>query len=910
MKIISQNTVVPYVTLSDEPACLQTQQRPQIKLRDFLAAFFPDPNEAVHLRAFAPKLAPERSVKMWRTTRGSLPFDTSLRKEIRKANETHGVYFVVNSGGNSDAEIARYNAFFVENDTLPLAEQHTALDAAPILPSIRNETKKSVHAYWLIEGECPKEEWEDIQLRLIAFFDGDRSIKNPSRCMRAPGLNHVSYSPEEGYTHKPVTVVAFDPTRRYTVAHMRAAFPAPPQTGQEQAERDASILPASTNKQFSTWDELNHELRQRVMSAGKPNSRGKFEMRCPSHNGDSDTSLFCDPKTEAVKCMAGCTHAEVLRAFGLPEHPAQDEETTIVEPPSQRESQATQLVELVKDAELFAEPENDTYATLPVGDHKETWSLKSSGFRQLLSRRYYEAQQQAPSAQAIKDALCVLEGKALFEGKSRSVYTRIAEHEGAIYLDLADELWRAVKVTADGWEVVSNPPVKFQRKRGMMPLPLPVRGGSVDELDRFINVHGDERILVKMWLVAALRPRGPYPVLVFNGEQGSAKSTTARVLCDLVDPNEAALRSEPRDERDMVIAATNRMVVAFDNLSRISPALSDALCRIATGGGYATRQLYTDSDEKIFNVQRPILLTGIEELATRGDLIDRSIIVSLPPIEDTGRRPEEEFWREFGAARPRILGALLDAVSAALRKVASVRLEKSPRMADFALWGTAAEEALGMEAGAFMRAYNENRDEANDMALDASPFATSVRLFMAGRVEWVGTAAELLKELNKRMPESITRRNTWPQFPRGVTNALKRSAPNLRHAGLFLMPMPREGGTGRRLLRLQHGKSAQSQSSQPSQEATEAAFGMTVGDGIGLGLRVPSPAILSENGCCDCSDGSDGTGQTLFELQERAAIREFEGNLPRDEAEQLSATEHFGLEMDADDSIGLEPAPF
>jgi hypothetical protein len=156
------------------------------------------------------------------------------------------------------------------------------------------------------------------------------------------------------------------------------------------------------------------------------------------------------------------------------------------------------------------------------------------------------------------------------------------------------------------------------------------------------------------WLVAALGPRGPYPVLALFAEQGSGKSMTGRILRDLVDPNSAPLRAEPRDGRDLMIAANNSWCLAYDNLSYLPPWLSDALCRLSTGGGFTTRELYTDQDEVIFDSQRPVLLTSIEEVATRSDLLDRCVIIYLPAIPEDRRRPEAEILTAFEAARPRI----------------------------------------------------------------------------------------------------------------------------------------------------------------------------------------------------------------------------------------------------------------
>ena len=154
--------------------------------------------------------------------------------------------------------------------------------------------------------------------------------------------------------------------------------------------------------------------------------------------------------------------------------------------------------------------------------------------------------------------------------------------------------------------------------------------------------------------------------------------------------------------------------------------LSDALCRLASGGSFAVRQLYTDDEEVLFQAARPILLNGIEEVISRPDLGDRAIFLTLTPIRDVQRRPETELWREFELVRPRILGALLDAVVYGLRGLGCLQLDRLPRMADFALWATACETAL-WPAGTFARAYAANRRAAIESIIEADPIATCVR---------------------------------------------------------------------------------------------------------------------------------------------------------------------------------------
>ena len=353
-----------------------------------------------------------------------------------------------------------------------------------------------------------------------------------------------------------------------------------------------------------------------------------------------------------------------------------------------------------------------------------------------------------------------------------------------MYVDLCDKAWRAVVVTPKEWRLGNDHPVRFRRAKGMLPLPVPVSGGSINELRPFVNVTDEDWPLLLGWLLAAMRPRGPYPVLCLHGEQGSAKSTTARALRALVDPSGAPLRSEPKEPRDLMIAASNGAVLAFDNLSHVPAWLSDALCRLSTGGGFATRELYTDNEEVIFDAMRPVILTGIEDLATRSDLLDRSVLLTLPTIPEDRRLPEAEFWAAFDAAAPAILGALLTAVSEAMRRLPAVKLSRLPRMADFALWATAGERALGLADGTFITAYSGNRQGANQLAIEASPVAGPLLALMEATAEWTGTASELLAALDAKADDRTRRLHGWPKGARALAGIVKRLAPNLRRTGI------------------------------------------------------------------------------------------------------------------------------
>jgi hypothetical protein len=407
----------------------------------------------------------------------------------------------------------------------------------------------------------------------------------------------------------------------------------------------------------------------------------------------------------------------------------------------------------------------------------------SAAFKRYVAKRFFEAEGKAINSDALSAALNLMEATALFDGVTRDIHVRVAGHEGNIYIDICNPDWQIVEVTPDGWQIIAEPPVRFRRSRGMLPFPMPETGGSINQLRDLINVDDAAWRLIVAWLVSSLRPRGPYPLLALFAEQGSGKSTAGKLLRSLVDPNAAPLRSEHREPRDLMIGANNSWCLAFDNLSSVSSWLSDALCRLSTGGGFATRELYSDLDEIIFDATRPVLLTSIEEVATRSDLLDRCLIVWLPTIPEESRRTESEIDAAFAAVQPTVFGALLDALSGALRERPDTQMKRLPRMADFALWVTAAERSLGWNPGEFMIAYQGNRDSANDLAIESSPVGPSLLEYLDLEGGWDGGATALLNVLEHRLSEQVKRHPSWPKNGRALAGHLKRLSPNLRLVG-------------------------------------------------------------------------------------------------------------------------------
>lgn len=521
----------------------------------------------------------------------------------------------------------------------------------------------------------------------------------------------------------------------------------------------------------------------------------------------------------------------------------------------QRDSQATAIVKLAKEtgAQFFHTPMGDSYIRIQINGHPEHHRLPSKTGREYLTRLYFRKTGKAPNATSLQDAMATLSGIAKFDGDEHAVHVRVAGDDQQIYLHLGDGLWRTVEISSAGWRIITDPPVRFRRPRGMLPLPVPVTGGSLNELRTFVNVTDEDFPLVAAWAIAALRPRGPYTVLDLIAEQGAGKSTTARVMRRLVDPHESELRRPPRSTEDVMIAAANSYIVTIDNVSHLPDWLSDDLATLSTGGGLSKRELYSDSDECILTAQRPIVLNGIGHVIHRADLLDRAIVLTLPAMPDDRRQPEADFWRGFEQARPRILGALLDCVTMALRNHATTTLKSLPRMADFAVWNVAAEPACPWSAGRFMEGYLANRHGAVEVGLDGDPVVDVVRAL----APWEGTASAFLSELTQRTAEHITKRRDWFCKPRQVSDALRRLAPGLRRTGIEVT-FTRAPHTGRRMVRLE--KTADISSPPSPTPKTRRLSGEPSGDGIrhsSPSSPASSPKNSNRTGAGDAGDGGD-----------------------------------------------------
>lgn len=371
------------------------------------------------------------------------------------------------------------------------------------------------------------------------------------------------------------------------------------------------------------------------------------------------------------------------------------------------------------------------------------------------------------------------------------ISVRVCYRDGAIFYDLGEhDTSRCVRITADGWDILEDPPsnIFFERPAGMKPAPEPQRGGKLDELRPLLNTDDSAWALTTIGLLAGLQPRGALPILNVVGPAGAAKSSKCHMLRRLIDPHATESQGLPGDLRNLSVIVEGQHISVWDNVSwgSVSALMADGICRIATGAGFAHRTLQSDRDRTFFNSRKMQIVNGLDS-PQRGDVLDRCLTVSLNPVSDTQRKTDDEVDAAFTEMHPRLLGALFDAASAALRNLPNVHLPRKPRMANTACWAVAAEEALGFAPGTIMAALDASREAGDEEALDASPIAARLlellrRKNYTAEAPWTGAASELITDLKppygERHPEN------WPKTAHHFTSALRRIVPNLLRHGV------------------------------------------------------------------------------------------------------------------------------
>ncbi len=684
-------------------------------------------------------------------------------------------------------------------------------------------------------------------------FGADISVSDPARVLRCPGTRNLKN------VHRPlnVEVWGYAPEAQVDLSalealpsRLQASRPPPQQSGRAQPIKGRTALKTiqAFNTRFTVREILESlqykkHAAHRYTRPGDDASGGDVELRlnkwgleCSYHYSSNDPirgtpgdghlrnafDLFRDGHHRGDTTGALRAAEKMLTEEGGDEtvaHSLPDDSDA----KSPRESKGICLLDYLKQAgaEPWRDRTDNRYLTVTVDGHARHLPLPSEQAREYATQLYRSRKPgEYISTQIANEILLQLRAEAGFAEARYTVGVRVARHDDTVYIDLGGDTREVVEVTACGWQIINGHdcPVRFLRPKAMLPLAKPVPGGALEELRTYLNVNEEGYMMCVGWLLAALSDSTSFPLLAIGGEEGTGKSTAVTILHNLIDPHQAARRRAPRKEEDLFIAAIQAYVLPFDNLSNIPVWMSDALCVLATGGTYAARTLYANSDETLHSAKRPILINGIPDLMARPDLADRALTVTLQRIPPGKRRTDAALLAAFAEAQPRILGALLTVLAGALKRLPTTQLDELPRMADFALLMTAAEPDLPWAPGHFMRTYNAMQVRSASLILDDEPVADALRMFVDAQGQWSGTVKELLKALNETVAPTPRPAVDWPATPKSLGVSLRRLAGALGKAGYSVMHLGRSNKGERYAL-----SKMQAHPGEASQDARETA---------------------------------------------------------------------------------------
>ena len=446
-------------------------------------------------------------------------------------------------------------------------------------------------------------------------------------------------------------------------------------------------------------------------------------------------------------------------------------------------TQADQLLDLVLDNTTLLLNQFDevyiSFSSTPFVAYK----INSDKTRQQLCSLYWAKNHKTVRSESVSNAIATLEGMAFEKNNRQNIYNRVAKVGDTIYYDLINQN-QVVKITSQCWNLETACPVYFTRYNHQKPQLLPERGGNLTDLFQFLNLKDDQsKILIATYLPTCLISDIPRVALVLHGDHGSAKSSCLKLLRSILDPSELSLLTPPTYANDLVQIASHHFVIYFDNLSELTPQLSDTLCRLVTGEGFSKRKLYTDNDDVIYSFKSVIGFNGINLVATRADLLDRSLIVSLDRIPDEQRKSEAEIFNRFETIKPKLLGAMFDTVSTMLRTEPTLSFSKKPRMADYYCFATAAALDLGYSRQELDSAISQNTKEQNVEAIEASPTAQAIMEFIKDKNGWSGGSTELYNHL-LAIADNLKLKNNFPKSPTWLWRKIREVRTNLIAQGI------------------------------------------------------------------------------------------------------------------------------
>ncbi|MGD1837822.1 MAG: hypothetical protein ACPKPY_07165 [Nitrososphaeraceae archaeon] len=460
---------------------------------------------------------------------------------------------------------------------------------------------------------------------------------------------------------------------------------------------------------------------------------------------------------------------------------------------SNEKSVAEIITELaLETCTLFKNEYEQPYVLFKINNHYDVLSIDGSKFENYLAKLYYDQnEKQIANAEAINNAIRTLRAKALFGGRTIPLHLRVAwarsDTKDFIYYDMCDEKRRYVKVTKqEGWRIVENQfDVLFKRFGHQSPQVEPLYNYDPKILDNFVdslNIKNyKHKLLVKVWMISLLIPDIVKPMLLPFGEKGSAKSTLFRKIKMLIDPSHLDLFSITHSKEEFIQQLSHNYLCFYDNVRYEPKWLSDEVCRAITGTSHSKRKLYSDDDDIPYRYKKILGFAGINVIFKEPDALDRSIKIELERIREENNIPDSKIEQELKQQIPGLLGYIFDIVSKALAIKDSIRLDRLPRMADFAEWGEAIARALGYSPLEFINTYFENIGEQNVEIIEDDPFAYAISKFIDyERQSWISSPRIFIDHLKNYAENNNIESIKFPKNPQAVSRRLNKIKSNLR----------------------------------------------------------------------------------------------------------------------------------
>jgi hypothetical protein len=554
-------------------------------------------------------------------------------------------------------------------------------------------------------------------------------------------------------------------------------------------------------------------------------------------------TLGLDPKEDCVDWLEAHPEATGADIEALPNLPGIEQENSIEKHQhdgkdgkdgiSAKQPLSNSLIKLAEEhCEFFHDERGAACCVLTHRGIRKTLKLQSRDFRKWLAGSYYRETKEAANDNAISSVIMILDARATYDGEMHELSNRYVKRDDVIYIDIADENCSVIKITPSGWEIMQSPPILFRRYSHQKPLPTPAIGGRLSSLHDHLSIKSDgDKWLVEAWLVACAFPDIPRPAILFHGPQGSSKTTSARCLKAIVDPSLTESVDLGKSSSELAQILDHHGIPSFDNLSNISTWAADLLCRAVSGGAFSKRELYSDDNDIILVFQRAMILTGINIPTHAPDLLDRMLLIELERISPDKRVDETTFWSNFDAHKPMLFGALLDAIVGTLRHLPIVKLNRMPRMADFARIACAYAEYTGFGADKMLDVIMQHTVRQTEEVLDSDPLASYIRGFVQKNKHWEGTPSELLTLLNQSAPSP--RPDGYPKNASGLSRHLNVLKATLNDVGISITAS--KSGEGRKIIL----KQVAEMPSLPSLPSLSCNFNELASDGIIMSSSPP-----------------------------------------------------------------------